>query len=533
MKIKYDYAPMKADKLIILFPFYVLLLGIYPVLFALGHNIHEVYASVALRPLLLFFGFSLALLLVFFLVTKDWIKAGLLSSYTLLLFFSYGKLLTFTKTLPWLLPLARHAVFIPLYAVIAIIVLYFIAKAKPSLQVQNVLTWFSIFLIAFPLFQIARYSIETARQQQQSRQASVETSFLNLPENPPDVYVIVLDSYPRADIVESVYQVDNSKFLGDLSALGFTTVPCSRSNYAYTELSLASMFNMDYLDVLAADVLAAGNDTLPLFNLLKHSQMRTNLEALGYTSYSIVSYPPLAWEDADVFISTEINDIPKGKSLGTLNSFERMVYYGTALRILLDSDLIFSNATSLPANYPYEEHLLQHQYTLDSLRSVAAQRGPKLVFSHITSPHAPFVFYPDGSLIENPPVLPWQGDLPHDEHIKYFGMQIEYIDSAIYPVLETILNESETEPIIILFGDHGYGSDEKRMPVLSSIYFSPNHRESIPKDLSLVNTFRLMFNLYFSGEYEILPNLSYMSPHSTPYQFTLMEEISPNCADLE
>jgi len=515
------------------FPFYVILLGIYPVLFALGHNIHEVYASVAVRPLFLFFGLSLLLLLIFYLFTKDWVKTGLLSSFVLILFFSYGRALAYAKSFTGLLPVARHAVFIPLYAIITITGLFFISKTKPSALLHKSLTWFSIFLIAFPIYQIASYSIETAWQKQQTPLPSTEISSLRLPANPPDIYIIVLDTYPRSDVLESDYQIDNSNFLRKLSKLGFTTIPCSRSNYAYTELSLSSMFNMDYLDVLAPEVLTAGNSTLPLFNLLKHSQMRSNLESLGYTSYSIASYPPLAWEDADIFVNTDINDIPDARQSGTLNSFERMVYYGTALRILLDSNLVASVRTNLPANYPYGEHLLQHQYTLESLRKIAPERGPKLVFSHITSPHAPFVFYPDGSLIENPPILPWQGNLPEDEHIKYFGMQVEYISNAIVPILETILDESETEPIIIMFGDHGYFGDSKRMAVLNSIYFKKELRDSIPADLSLVNTFRLMFNEYFSGEYEILPNVSYMSPHSTPYQFTIVDEFAPFCADPE
>jgi len=36
---------------------------------------------------------------------------------------------------------------------------------------------------------------------------------LVLPENPPDVYYIILDSYGRADLLEMAYDYDNTEFL--------------------------------------------------------------------------------------------------------------------------------------------------------------------------------------------------------------------------------------------------------------------------------------------------------------------------------
>src|SRR5690606_20870239 len=69
-------------------------------------------------------------------------------------------------------------------------------------------------------------------------------------DTPPDVYYIILDGYPRADILAERYGYDNSEFLEGLESRGFYIADGSHSNYGQTILSLTSSLNMDYLDTL-------------------------------------------------------------------------------------------------------------------------------------------------------------------------------------------------------------------------------------------------------------------------------------------
>jgi hypothetical protein len=61
----------------------------------------------------------------------------------------------------------------------------------------------------------------------------------------PDIYFVVLDGYARSDVLARLYGTDNETFLNELETLGFYVARDSRSNYAQTALSLASMMNLE------------------------------------------------------------------------------------------------------------------------------------------------------------------------------------------------------------------------------------------------------------------------------------------------
>ena len=63
----------------------------------------------------------------------------------------------------------------------------------------------------------------------------------------PDIYVILLDGYARADVLSEYYGFDNGPFIQGLERRGFQVGAASEANYTWTFLSLASTLNMDYL----------------------------------------------------------------------------------------------------------------------------------------------------------------------------------------------------------------------------------------------------------------------------------------------
>ena len=57
-------------------------------------------------------------------------------------------------------------------------------------------------------------------------------------------------------------------------------------------------------------------------------------------------------------------------------------------------------------------------------------------------------------------------------------------------------------------------------------YYLPGHNDKLYPTITPVNTFRLIFDTYFGGKYDMLPDISYFSPVPKLYQFT---EIPNRC----
>jgi hypothetical protein len=62
--------------------------------------------------------------------------------------------------------------------------------------------------------------------------------------------------------------------------------------------------------------------------------------------------------------------------------------------------------------------------------------------------------------------------------------------------------------VIIIQGDHGV-RDPNRNAILNSYYLPGLPQDTIPADMSPVNSFRLVLNEYFNANLPLLPNHSY------------------------
>ena len=69
----------------------------------------------------------------------------------------------------------------------------------------------------------------------------------------PNVYVVLLDGYPRADTLHDTFGRGNEEFIADLQSRGFDISDQARANYNKTWLTLASMFNGTYIDRMLVD----------------------------------------------------------------------------------------------------------------------------------------------------------------------------------------------------------------------------------------------------------------------------------------
>lgn len=157
------------------------------------------------------------------------------------------------------------------------------------------------------------------------------------------------------------------------------------------------------------------------------------------------------------------------------------------------------------------EHVTSQLFILDKLPDVPAIAGPKFVYAHIFIPHYPYVLGPDGQIMTDPGFYGAdRGDAVNDEYQKQgYINQVQYINKRILPILQTIVNESKTPPIIVLMGDHGL-RDNNRFTDLNA-YYLPKGYGKLYASITPVNSFRLIFGEYFGADYPLLSDISYAS----------------------
>jgi hypothetical protein len=339
----------------------------------------------------------------------------------------------------------------------------------------------------------------------------------------PDIFYIVVDAYARQDTLETVFELDNEPFLQALENQGFYVARAARSNYAQTSLALASVLNMDYVDELVSE---QNRGRQALWDLIKHSEVRRQLEALDYETVAFsTGLEGTEWRDVDIYLSPRTID--EALSLGGANPFEAMLAQTTAIRLLVDG------AVAVPRlvpnlDYPYEAHRTRLRYTLDGLANLPEGERSRLVFAHLILPHPPFVFDAEGNPVT--PDAPFALDFPSsgssEAYIRGYREQVEFLNQELEHIIDVILAKTDTTPVIVIQADHGPDSNtgrqdyvQERMTILNAILL-PGGTEAMYPNLTPVNTFRLVFNQLFLGDYERLPDRALYSEYAAPYDFT-------------
>jgi hypothetical protein len=490
-------------------PIHPFLFAIFPVLALLGHNITEVSIDVIERPLIIAIAGTMVLFVVSRLLLRDTIKAGLVVTFFLVLFFTYGQVYNFLKANPFrLIDLARHRYLLVLYAGLFILGLVAILKMRVDTQNINLtLNLLGLFLLVYPAYQIVRYAIITPTGQSLAAKWTPQMKLASSSSqgNRPDVYYIILDGYARADVIQQGLGYDNSPFLNQLRGLGFVIATCSRSNYDSTHTSLTSSLNMEMLPTIFNWAKQQGMSLDNVWSFLIHSQVRKQFETLGYKIVAFDSgFEWTRMKDADLYLS--LRTTPLG--VQWITPFEQMLVDTTMASVYSDWQAqAFHNKFTEVAN-PHSYFINQERFKFTELPKIANIDAPTFTFAHILIPHVPFVFSPNG-ILSDPGYF--DGTLSAPRNAKYFREgyidEIEYDNEQLIPILTYILKNSSTPPIIVIQGDHGFGTD--RFPNLNAYYLPGKGSQKIYPSITPVNTFRIIFDTYFGGTYGLLPDQSF------------------------
>ncbi len=511
-------------------PFFVLIFSVYPSLALLSTNIREVEISVVFRPLLFSLLGAVAFLLMFQFLFRNWVQSSLATTVLLLCFFTYGHVTRLVSDR--LDPSLNRGIQITVYLILTVLavlaVRWFLRKGAGINAWTAPVNTVALVLLLLPVVQIAGFvtrespAASTPPEPTSVPNSASSTDQETPPTNPapttgdpsqyPDVYLIVLDGYSRADTLE-VLGYDNSEFLNALEDLGFYIAECGRTNYRHTLLSMSSMFSMDLLWRAIPNSGPADHDPAPVYEALVHNQVRSDFEQRGYTIVAFqTGYSWDEWTDADIYLKPDDAEINRERQASSITPFEYIFLRNTAIYPFIEN-----SALSVQRFY---QNYYEVNYTLDELPKVASSiPGPKFVYAHIMSPHTPYIFLPDGSLNTDSRFYNTETGTPSNPELQAEGYinSIKFLNSRMTTILNEIIQNSKVPPIIILQGDHGYVLEERRFNNLMAFHFPNGGNAVLYPTITPINTFRLVSNVYFGTDLPLRNDVSNDADVGRPY----------------
>jgi hypothetical protein len=490
-----------------------LLFAAFPVLYLYAHNIQEgVSFGDLVRSLGIVVGGTAVLFAVAALALRNPRKAGLAVSALVLVFFSYGHVYLVVEG--WRVGgvvLGRHKILGPVWVLLGIAVVIASIRTKRRLHewttVLNVVAAGLVLINVFTVFQYQARSMAAERATIADSAAGFKGHLPDPDEvrkrpsaaggrnTRPDIYYIMLEEYGGQAGLRQVFGFDNSPFLRSLESRGFYVAHDATANYPRTSLSLASSFNMEYLDFLTDKFGRDSDDFRPLTRLMQYNRVALFLKSIDYRFIQIGSW----WGPTKVSPIADENVL-----YGGLSEFDTVLYESTVLRPLRQDEF-------------RRREWKRVQFAFNAVELTKKLKGPKFVFAHILVPHGPFVFHPDGRYKTREEV----GRQTREEN---YIDQVEYANARVLGMLDRLLRGPESSrPVIVLQSDEGpfEGGPTvwrtipdrnlvRKFPILNAYYLpSVDHGELYPT-LTPVNSFRLVFSLYFGADLATLPDRNYV-----------------------
>ncbi len=505
--------PMKEKR-----AFYHWLFAGFPVLSLYSYNTEVVVFQVIFIPLLVCLAWAFLAWLVLWFRIKDKHKAALLTFLFCFMFFSYGHFVQLLKT-TILRGMREPPILMVVWVTVFIWLGHLAAKSRRSFsQLTSILNVSILALILFSLVKIVTPLLIPAKAPElQSGITTAETqdwipndlltSRTALPPKTelPDVYYLIFDRYGANQILQQYFGFDNSDFLNHFKDLGFFVASNSLCNYPASYLSLSSALNMRYLNSLVRDKRLRKE---VVHGMLQDHKVGRLLKSIGYKYLHAGGW----WKPTRKNKYADINFHGKW-SLEINREFAIELFELSLFRGVFKKSLLVVRR---------RKALLR---TFDQLAKVPEMKGPKFVFAHILLPHRPYIFESDGSPLKG---SARSQKTPEENYIN----QLRFTNTKIKWLVSEILRKSKSPPIIVIQSDEGprkedislknlqkkfKGREEMkriatgmRCRILNMYYLPGVGSSSLYESITPVNSFRLIFNLYFGADLEYLEDRTYV-----------------------
>jgi hypothetical protein len=317
----------------------------------------------------------------------------------------------------------------------------------------------------------------------------------------PDIVLIILDGYGRADVLDSVYGFDNGPVITNLSDHGFTIPDSANANYAWTHFSVASMLEMSYLIDETAEI---SNSDLAILKATISGDNRV-VDVLKDHGYAYVH------GDTDHWLNTcgpQVDHCEPGPFVDlTANSLLAGTPIGGLLYPVSGDPTTALNLTRIDElrNWP------EFRSTFDS--------RPTFFFFHLVLPHPPL--YLDAECRPRVETLfdgryMNLGQYSAEELARRKDAYIQQIACA-NSVIGEFVDEVDPDTTVVITSDHGPDSFEpmrasqeptpvqeaERLGTFTAIRL-PDGCEGPGQDHQLINTFRVVFGCLSDQPVEML-----------------------------
>lgn len=400
--------------------------------------------------------------------------------------------------------------------------LFFLSQEKLQL-IFNIFLALELFIALVFTYHIARYfhTIRTFQpvSSEHEETAADTTQKSAALKNPYSVYFIIPDEYANFHALEEI-GIDNSEFKTWLQNKGFYIAEDAKSNYNWTQNSICSTLNMDYVQNFFApkdNFDLQSNRSLFMYYIF-NNRVGKKFQKLGYKYYHIINN----WERQSNNFS-DCADFP-------INVMDALDFEST-----LFCQTFFEEAVN---RFQTKFYRLTHLKILNELSEISKKPGLKFVYSHMLCPHAPYCFDEDGNLPESyfNNCAQYFGKEKDDnkiaeEYAKMYSAQVKFLNKQFMEVIENI-QKNDPQSIIIIQGDHGthyYGYKDRELnkkpnKTLIKHRYSPLRVIYAPKDFnfefeSSVNLFKAVFNCITGSNEELLEDKYYFSLNEYYFDF--------------
>ena len=514
--------------------FHPFLIAFFPIIAVYSVNIGLIQLEQFIFPTLIIVGGAFLFFLCLKYVLKNAKKAALIVTLAFIIFFSFGHVYNMLNQVSiGDIDLGSNRILLPIFVISFGIGSFLIVRTKRTLDnATSIVNTISVVFITVIVAMVGieafgcdecliqqTYSLGIFSDERIDSPFYFEDHSFSISDSFTNVYYIILDGYPRNDVIKKHLNFDNSEFTNFLKQHGFHVAENSHANYSLSSTSIPATMNMNYINFLADEFGEDSRNYNPLlgkdFGLYADNQVIKNFKSMGYKIAKIGSVPMYLHEMplADLSLCYKSIHLMDNRLFDTVGRTSMLGYLMERWSEDMQRQIILCAFEELPKISSYYEE-------------------PVFVWSHIMLPHFPLIFGPNGEPITpGSPLLVMNNPefTKSDWNVKQqFLQQLQFANKKSTELVDKILEKDERS-IIIIQSDHGSGFDTnlhdptyddliQKLSNFNAIYFPDEKpREILMNDQTNVNTFRIVFNSYFGSDYDILEdriywNLSFKKP---------------------